>query len=142
MRKKLKGSALLWAVCSLMIVVFVITGILALNKTYATEEINIIAEKRAGYYARSVVELTADRIEKKNLVEPERMDEVIKRFNVVTVTYGIEGCDSDPYAVVEKTNGDEVRIVAHATAGGQESIATGIMKLEGSRWVFKGYATE
>jgi len=158
MGKKLKGSALLWAVCALLIVVLVLTGILALNKTYATEEINIIAERRAGYFARSAVEIAADRISRGCLTENQDGDKTgadgkkinpegdFKRFNVVKVTFHFDELasgETPPYAEIEKTSGDELRIVAHAVAGGIENTAVGIMKTyNGKDWVFAGYATE
>ena len=63
MRKRMHGSAILWAICALLVIVVIITGIFSLNKIYVRKEIQNIEKKQAQYYARSGVSITAGLIE-------------------------------------------------------------------------------
>ena len=157
MKKKLKGSALLWSVCALLIVVFVLTGLLALNKAYAEEEINNIASRRAEYYARSGIELTADMIinnKDRNELGVDLKD-IDKKFEdddptktlisekKLTVEFELE-C---PVKVeIERTSGDILKLSSKATAGYITREVTAIMEQTGNgateKWELKGYATK
>lgn len=135
MRKKMKGSALLWAVCSLLIVAFLMTGLLALNKSYAQAEINNIAGRRAEYLARSGVEFTADLIIKNKLTKKNAADD-ITRYSEVVVTYDWGTVK------VDRTGGDVLRLVSTAEAGDMKRSVTGIMKYDVTqrKWELEGYA--
>lgn len=61
--KRVKGSALLWAVGVLAVMLIVISGVLALSESYAQAELNEIAKTQAMSYARAGIELTAAEIE-------------------------------------------------------------------------------
>lgn len=136
MRRRPKGSALLWAVLSLLIVMIIVTGILALNKSYAAEEISIVASRRAEYYARSGIELTADLIQDDRLTQGKSYDD-ISHFTEVIVTYDWGS------AKVERTSWDKIRIISTASAGDSEKTLTGIMtySVENSKWGDAVYAT-
>lgn len=138
MRKKLKGSALLWAVCSLLIIAFVLTGILALTKSYAQTEIENAAGRRAEYLARSGVELTADIIAGENLLEGQSTYEGIDRYTEVVVTY------EWGEVRIERTSGDRLRLISEASAGNIKRSVTGIMEytLLTDKWELKGYVTK
>ncbi|MBP0976741.1 MAG: hypothetical protein J6P89_01000 [Oscillospiraceae bacterium] len=164
MKKKLKGSALLWSVCALLIVVFVLTGLLALNKAYAEEEINNIAARRAEYYARSGIELTADMIKKGTLTgaEGEGSDSI---FNYVIssqtgkrddgtydggeapdekkleVTFNLDG--NEVTVLIERTGDEALSLRSSGKAGYMSRTVTGIMKYDSisKKWEFGGYAT-
>ncbi|MBE6854207.1 MAG: hypothetical protein E7501_00965 [Ruminococcus sp.] len=61
--KRVKGSALLWAVGVLAVMLIVVSGVLALSESYAQAELREIAESQAISYARAGIELTAAEIE-------------------------------------------------------------------------------
>lgn len=164
MKKKLKGSALLWSVCALLIVVFVLTGLLALNKAYAEEEINNIAARRAEYYARSGIELTADMIKKGKLVgaEGSSSDSILnyvissqtgKRDDgtydggeapdekKLEVTFDFDG--NEVTVLIERAGDEVLSLKSYAEAGYMNRTLTGIMRYDnmGKTWGFDGYAT-
>ncbi|MBR6924579.1 MAG: hypothetical protein IKH50_08595 [Oscillospiraceae bacterium] len=156
MKKKLKGSALLWAVCALLIVVFVLTGLLALNKTYAEEEINNIAARRAEYLARSGIELTADMIINNNNSNKLGVDlkDIDKKFEDDDPTKALKSevklsiefeLDCPVKVEIERTSGDTLKLSSTATSGYMTREVTAIMKRTGNgtneTWVMKGYAT-
>lgn len=140
MRKKLKGSALLWSVCALLIVAFVLTGLLAINKSYAEEEINNIASRRAEYLARSGVELTVNLIENNKL---EQISDTSKGENVeALITYEL----GEPVTVkITKSHGKQIIIRSFACAGNMKNTICAVMEYEYNRnnreysWEFKGY---
>ena len=159
MKKKLKGSALLWSVCALLIVVFVLTGLLALNKTYAEEEINNIAARRAEYLARSGVELTADMITNKKLVgdtdiktwvvspDSEKKEDGTyingtapdeKKLEVVFSTD-----NGDIKVTVERIGDDVLSLKSFAEAGYMNRTVTAVMEYDNTQktWELTGYAT-
>ena len=162
MKKKLKGSALLWAVCALLIVVFVLTGLLALNKTYAEEEINNIAARRAEYLARSGVELTADMIinnkllgdssytiknmvvasktEGKAEVEiPETNQKISVNESKLEVKFNTE--NGDITVLIERVGDDMLSLKSYAEAGYMNKTITGVMECVNNKWELKGYVT-
>lgn len=61
--KRVKGSALLWAVGVLAVMLIVISGVLALSEAYAQSELRDIAQAQARSYARAGIELVAEEIE-------------------------------------------------------------------------------
>lgn len=164
MRKKLKGSALLWSVCALLIVVFVLTGLLALNKAYAGEEINNIASRRAEYLARSGVEITADLIENGRLVrendilvgeidiltlvvssEAEKKDDgagAAKEEKQLEVTYDLDG--TEVKVTVERTGDEVLTLKSFAASGYMNKTVTGVLVYNEQRkkWELEGYATK
>lgn len=137
MRKKLKGSAMLWSICALLIVVFVLTGLLAINRSYAEVEINNIASRRADYYARSGVEVTAGMISDETLVPGGKIMDTVTQTKEAEVTY-------DWGTVKIERAGDEVlRLTSTATAGNMSRTVTALLKYDmvGQKWELKGYAT-
>ena len=150
MKKKLKGSALLWAVCALLIVVFVLTGLLALNKTYAEEEINNIAARRAEYLARSGVELTADMImENKLLADSSNIDTVVVSSEDENNKDGIDSMievkfstgNGDITVTVERVGDNMLSLKSYAEAGYMNRTITGVMERTSNKWELKGYVT-
>ena len=165
MKKKLKGSALLWAVCALLIVVFVLTGLLALNKTYAEEEINNIAARRAEYLARSGIELTADMITKGTLVGAESSEDndprAVLNYVISTETGKKEDGtysggtapneqklevkfktdNGDITVLIERIGDNMISLKSNARAGYMNRTITGVMKCTDKKWELTGYAT-
>lgn len=143
MRKKLKGSALLWSVCALLIVAFVLTGLLAINKSYAEEEINNIASRRAEYLARSGVELTSDLIEEGKLLQVSEIspaNEYGKKFKnrEAVITYSLD----EPVTVKVTKGGDhKILISSEASAGNMNYTVCAVMNydLVKNIWEFEGY---
>lgn len=60
--RRVEGSALLWAVGVLAVMLIVISGILALSESYAQSESNEIAQAQAFSYASAGIELTSAEI--------------------------------------------------------------------------------
>jgi hypothetical protein len=137
MKKKYKGSAMLWAVCSLLIVALVMTGLLAVNKAYAEEEILAVASRRAEYLARSGVELTAGLIEKEALSEGVKIDKLVTREKQVTVSY--------EWGEVEviRAGTNVIRLVSEAETADVSCKVIGIMEYDAvmKKWGLKGYVT-
>ncbi|MBQ5988841.1 MAG: hypothetical protein IJL67_05050 [Oscillospiraceae bacterium] len=150
MKKKLKGSALLWAVCALLIVVFVLTGLLALNKTYAEEEVNNIAARRAEYLARSGVELTADMIMNNKLVgDGKNIDTLVVSSQDPKNKEGIDSKlevkfnteDGEIKVIIERVGVDMLSIKSYAEAGYMNRTITGVMERKSNIWGLTGYVT-
>ncbi len=145
MRKKLKGSALLWAVCSLMVVAFVLTGLLAVNKSYAEEEINNVASRRAEYLARSGVELTSDLIEDGKLIQVSEISSANEYGKTYKNREAVITYDLDELVTVKVTKcGDQkILIRSEATAGNMNYIMCAVMNYDliKKSWEFEGYVT-
>lgn len=141
MRKRPKGSAILWAVCTLMIVVILMTGLLAVNSSYAETEINNIATRRAEYLARSGIEVTLESINNKSLSD-NILNEVTSTSEMV-VTYRWENNDDDVSEVtIGRRSGNEIRITSKGFAGGMDKTVIAIAEKTGTNsWEIKGYAT-
>lgn len=154
MRKKYKGSAILWAVCSLLVISFIITGLLAINKSYSEEEIRNISQRQAEYYARSAVDMTVGLVEKGKL-HSTNIDVSYKDFSgyddagffidklveglKVTVNYDFDGNTAEVELIRSGTV--EMQIRSTAVSGYAEKTVIGIMKYKGEEWRFEGYVT-
>ncbi|MBE6852082.1 MAG: hypothetical protein E7505_01210 [Ruminococcus sp.] len=137
MKKKYKGSAMLWAVCSLLIITFVLTGLLALNKSYAEEEITNIASRRAEYLARSGVELTAGLIRDNRLSEEKTSDKLIVKEKQIVIDYEWGKVE------VMRTGTNTIRLVSGAESADVTCTVIGIMEYDvvHRTWGLKGYVT-
>lgn len=122
--KIFKGSVMLWAVCSLLVAVIVISGILSLSLSYLNEEYYNESYTQASFYARSGIELAADIIQKDNTVaEHSRM--VFE------------------WAEINITKKNDVLILNSTGFCGEVSKSiSGYMKKNGDVWRFEGYAEE
>ncbi len=129
MRKKLHGSAILWAVCSLLVVMVIITGIFSLNKIYVRKEIQSIEKKQAQYYARSGISITARLIEDGD----ESVSPDIN--NVIKVEY--DWCD----VKIEQSTDFTAYIHSSSTVGNTVEEMRGLMIKSGEKWELKGYVT-
>lgn len=136
MRKKLKGSAMLWAICSLMVVALILTGLLAINKAYAEDEINNIASRRAEYLARSGIELTSDLIIKDALIPGDKSIDTITEGRDITVGY-----EWGNVKVIRQ--GAVIRLISEAEAGNAKESVVCLMDYDSvrSNWRIKGYVT-
>ncbi|MDD6825951.1 MAG: hypothetical protein PUE12_07555 [Oscillospiraceae bacterium] len=143
MRKKLKGSALLWAICSLMVVAFVLTGLLAVNKSYAEEEINNVASRRAEYLARSGVELTIGLIKENKLEKISSMKNFGKntRYTEAVVTYSM---DEEVTVTVTKIGDNLMRLDSSVSAGNMSRTVSAVLKYKSGStgWELDGYVTK
>ena len=143
MRKKLKGSALLWSVCALLIVAFVLTGLLAINKSYAEEEINNVASRRAEYLARSGVELTVNLIEKgelRQISEISSSNDYGKKYKnrEAEITFELD----EPVTVNISKSGDEIILIKYdASSGNMRYTMCAVMNYDTIKkcWEFEGY---
>ena len=136
MHRKAKGSALLWAVCAMVILTFVVTGILALDKRYATEEIQTIAENQAEYYARSGIVLASDDLctNSSSLLMPAF-------GNVQTASYDFDGVTC--FVEMDRTReAYEIELTATASVGGSSKTVMGRVAYVGTSWKFTGYITD
>ena len=129
MRKKLHGSAILWAVCSLLVVMVIITGIFSLNKIYVRKEIQSIEKKQAQYYARSGISITARLIEDGD----ESVSPDIN--NVIKVEY--DWCD----VKIEQSTDFTAYIHSSSTVGNTVEEMRGLIIKSCEKWELKGYVT-
>lgn len=60
--KKLKGSAILWAVCTLLIFMVIVSAVIVLSQFYYNRELSAYSEKKAEYIARSGADIIVDEI--------------------------------------------------------------------------------
>ena len=129
MRKSMHGSAILWSICALLVIMVIITGIFSLNKIYVRKEIQSIEKKQAQYYARSGVSITAKLIEDGDESVRPDID------NVIRVDY--EWCDVE----IEQSTAFSAYIHSAATVGNTLEQMSGVMIRSGGEWKFKGYVT-
>lgn len=126
-RKNLRGSALLWAVCTLLIFMVILTGILSLNKRYLNEEIIGFSKKQAEYYARSAVDVAAKGISDGTIPDTAKTVE-LKLDDSVTCKVSIE-----------RTLGD-IELKSSTEYAQSEYSVVGLMKKSQSGgWEFTGY---
>lgn len=60
--KKMKGSAILWAVCTLLIFMIIVSAVIVLSQFYMNRELTSFSDKQAEYYAKSGAEIIASEI--------------------------------------------------------------------------------
>ncbi len=131
-KKKFKGSAILWAICTLLIFMIIITGIISLNQQYVIEEINSYSEKKAEYIARSGVDIISDEIMSKKL-ESYLLDDKATFSVSLKLEDGVE-CDVQ----VEK-NGKFVTVISTSKSGDREDTVCSKLKKQNDEWCFLGY---
>lgn len=137
MLKRFKGSALLWAVCSLLLAVIIVTGLLMINKSYVEEEISETSHRQAEYYARSGVETTAVLLEENrlevNITDKTDMTIGTVEYSWCKVEIYTDSCNEGVYRVLLKST---------AEAADETETVLGVMKYESDtgKWSFDGYA--
>lgn len=129
--KKLKGSALLWAICTLLIFMVIVTGIVSLNQQYVNEEINSYSEKKAEYIARSGIDIIVSEIEN------GKLDEYLKdtsEFNIILEMEEGVSCD------ITVQNGDKlITLVSKSQNGVSKETVCARLKRSRGKWEFIGY---
>ena len=131
--KKLKGSALLWAICTLLIFMVIVTGIVSLNQQYVNEEINSYSEKKAEYIARSGIDIVV------NEIENGKLDEHLKKaleFNIILEMEEGVSCD----ITVQKSD-KFITLVSKAQNGISEDVVCArlVLRRVKNKWEFLGY---
>lgn len=132
--KRVGGSALLWAVGVLAVMLLVIAGVLSLSESYAQTELREIAQAQALSYARAGIELTAEQIETDGAASgliPSQQSACTAEIMMETGT-----C-----VVTIFYNGDENRLELSATAavGDYTESLSGRMDAAGSGFRFSGF---
>lgn len=134
MNKNAKGSALLWAVCALLVLTLLVTGILALCKRYAQEEIVTVSENQAAYCARSGIALTADAIEQKGAAS----DFMPEAGKTRSAQFDLDGTVCT--VVIDRTMRETVlSLSATAAVGGRTATIYGRLLRQDENWKFMGY---
>lgn len=133
MRTKVKGSALLWSICALLILTLVVTGILALDQQYAQEEIAAVAENQCTLYARSAIDLTAAELSKENAAYlPPSGETLSAEYTFDTITCIV---------LIDRTVRDTVlSLTAEAENGDYTKTVSARMEYKGGAWSLVGYS--
>ncbi|MDO5559486.1 MAG: hypothetical protein Q4F95_07790 [Oscillospiraceae bacterium] len=127
--KRLHGSAILWAVCTLMIFMVILTGILSLNKRYMNEEIYRYSDKQAEFSARSGIDIVSAAIIDSSI--PVTSNQVDLKFD-----------DSSGCTVTIEQNLGSIELRSVAQCGTSEYTLVGLMKKnKAGTWELTGYVT-
>ena len=130
---KLRGSAILWAVFALLIVMITVTGIIALNKSYSRKEIQEAAKTRAFYLARSGADISVSEICDGNA------SFVPSYPNSLSAVYELDGTEC-VVTVKRDEAAYKLTVVAECIVADVSSTVTASLSLEAGVWVFNGYS--
>ncbi len=155
--KNLKGSAILWSVCTLLIFMVIVSAVIVLSKFYYNRELTVYSEKRAEYIAKSGADIIANEIMNEHginssgdiLDNPGIVSESIPAVLDLTLDNGknckvtIKKISKGKLSIMsEATNADSNAVVACCVS----AVPVGYIKKEGSyiwqyKWSFDGYYT-
>lgn len=160
-KRSLKGSAILWAVCTLLIFMVVVSAVIVMSQFYSNRELDVLTEKQAELYAKSGADIIVSELineqginenggilTNSNLTEstPLVIDMTLDNGRVCTVT--ISKLSSDILTVSsEAINANITAIVACCVSAELDVEKTRLSMQNGDpdfwkyKWVNKGYYT-
>lgn len=138
MKKNEQGSALLWAVCTLLILTLLLAGFMAIATSYYGVESKKLSKTQAEYFARSGIELvsgemTADFGDEENPYIPIADKDV-------TVKLDLNGTEC--IVVCTLVTGQQINLQSTVTINGQTAVISArVITLDNENWQFDGYTT-